>query len=261
MVDRSSTPENAAGREHQMSYSEYISGVSFRFIQPHTLVPSGFRGSGALAKVLERFNVVLGLLNTRLPDDERQMKTRLCEICKIPRMSTFAIGAMVNRAVSHLPDGQAFVNVGVWNGFTLLSGMVNNPQKTCIGIDNFSESGSPREAFNERFNKYKSENHYFYDMDYEEYFSTIHKEPIGFYIYDGNHTYENQLRGLEVAEPCFAENCIILIDDTNWSEPRQGTRGFISKSSYGYRVLLDQNTRSNRHPTFWNGVMILQRTK
>jgi hypothetical protein len=28
-------------------------------------------------------------------------------------------------------EGEAFVNVGVWHGFTLFSGMVNNTQKRC----------------------------------------------------------------------------------------------------------------------------------
>lgn len=242
-----------------MDYANYISAISFRFIGPRTVLPSGLRGSGIFAKTLQRFNILLDVINTKVPYDEHNMKDSLYDICKIPKMSTFAIGAMINRGVSQMPDTQAFVNVGVWNGFTLLSGMVNNPQKTCIGIDNFSESGSPREAFKERFNKYKSTNHHFYDMDYIEYFSTIHKEPIGFYIYDGNHSYENQLKGLEVAEPFFAKDCIILVDDTNWVEARQATMDFVSKGSPGYRPLLDQSTASNRHPTFWNGVMILQR--
>ena len=261
MVDRSSTLENAAGREHQMSYSEYVSGVSFRFIQPHTPVPSGFRGSGVFARMFERCNVVLDLLNTRLPDDEQQTKTRLGEMCKIPRMSTFAIAALVNRGVSRMPDGQAFVNVGVWNGFTFLSGMVSNPLKTCIGVDNFSESAGPRGAFYGRFKRYRSQNHRFYEMDCMDYFSRIHSEPIGFYIYDGNHSYENQVKGLEMAEQFLAEDCLVLVDDTNWAEPWQATMDFIAKRPNQYRILLDQKTRSNRHPTFWNGVMVFQKVK
>lgn len=244
-----------------MDYGSYISGISFRFVKPHTPLPSGLRISGIFAKTLQRFNVLLDVIITKIANDEQAMKNTLYDICKIPRMSTFAIAAMINRGVSQMPDTQAFVNVGVWNGFTLLSGMVNNPRKKCIGIDNFSESGGPREAFKKRFDEYKSENHYFYEMDYIEYFARLHKDPIGFYIYDGSHDYENQLKGLEVAEPFFAEECVILVDDTNWAEPRQGTLDFIARSSYRFRVLLDKKTSSNRHPTFWNGIMILQRSK
>src|SRR5262249_7442379 len=96
--------------------------------------------------------------------------------------------------------------------------------------------------------------------DYREYFSKMHREPIGLYVYDGDHSYDNQLIGLQAAEPFFAKGCIILVDDTNWLEPRNATLDFISKSSYEYRILFDTTTCSNRHPTLWNGIMVLQRT-
>jgi hypothetical protein len=175
-------------------------------------------------------------------------------------MSTFAIGAMINHGVSQMPDNLTFVNVGVWHGFSLLSGMIDNAGKRCVGIDNFAWFGRPRKAFFERFNNYKSSNHYFYEMDYIEYFSKVHKDPIGFYVYDGPHRYDAQLRGLQTAEPFFSQNCIIVIDDTNWNDPRRATLDFISQSSHEYRILLDRTTSRNGHPTLWNGIMIIQRT-
>jgi len=248
-------------------YIDYVSGISFRFIKPHTPLPifsSLLRGHPKSAKLIEKLGVSgfsPEIINTKIPYDERNMKCRLREICTIPKMSTFAIGAMINEGVSQMPDTQVFVNIGVWHGFTLLSGMVNNPQKKCIGVDDFSEFGGPRDVFIERFNKYKGPKHYFYEMDYLEYFSTVHKEPIGFYVYDGNHSYENQINGLRVAEPFFSKNCIILIDDVNYDEARQGTTDFILSSSYEYQIILDETTSCNSHFTLWNGVIILQRIK
>ena len=249
-----------------MDYANYISGIDFRFLKPN-MKPSNPKVYKGLKKLIEKFGTTPEFINTSIPDDERGIKATLREIGNIPRMSTLAIGAMINRGISQMPDNQVFLNIGVWNGFTFLSGIINNPQKKCIGVDNFSQFGSdvipifgdPREAFYERFNKNKSPNHYFYDMDYIEYFSNVHKEPIGFYIYDGEHSYENQLKGLQVAEPFLAEDCIILIDDTNWDEPRQATFDFISNSSYEYQTILDKTTYCDRHPTLWNGIMILQK--
>ena len=111
----------------------------------------------------------------------------------------------------------------------------------------------------ENFNKLKSEAHRFYEMDYLQYFSTIHKEPVGFYLYDGDHSYENQLKGLQAAEPFFSDRCIILVDDTNWDEPRRATMDFMAQSSKSYRIIFDQKTYRNAHPTFWNGITIFQR--
>ncbi len=242
-----------------MNYIEYITGINFRYIKPHTPLPRHF---AKLLDRLARLGIPLERYITKLPGDDLHMKNILSELCKIPKMSTFAFGAIINMGVSNMPDNQVFVNVGVWHGFTLLCGMANNGNKKCVGIDNFSHKTDrgEREKFPERFNKYKSSNHTFYEMDYLKYFLEIHTEPIGLYLYDGKHTYENQLRALQIAEPFFSNDCVILVDDANDDAPRQATMDFIDSSPNRYRVILDQKTYCNRHPTLWNGIIILQRT-
>jgi hypothetical protein len=238
------------------NFVDYISRITFRFIKPHTpWLPMGF----ARFTPWRRFGTALELANTKIPYCEGEMKTDLRKICDIPRMSTFAIGAIVNEGVSVMKEAEVFVNVGVWHGFTLLSGMVNNARKRCIGVDDFSEFGGPRKAFLRRFNSYKRPNHEFYEMHYLDYFSNAHEGKIGFYLYDGNHSYEDQISALRAAEPFFSERCLILIDDANYSEVREAAMDFISSSSHEYRTLLDRTTFCNHHPTFWNGIMILRR--
>ena len=241
-----------------MNYADFINNISFRFIQPET---KPFLGLGTLKRTLLKAHKPLDVFNTILPEKQDEYKERLREVVKIPRMSTFGVGAMINRGVSELKPDESFVNVGVWNGFTFLSGVAHNPDITCIGVDNFSEFGGPREAFMERFNRLKSPNHSFYDMGYEEYFANVHKGKIGFYIYDGGHKYADQLKGLQVAEPYFSENCIILVDDTNWDEPREATYDFMKNSQHEYKVLFDKKTARNGHLTYHNGIIVFQRIK
>jgi hypothetical protein len=219
-----------------MDYLDFIGNIRFRFIKPHTpIIPIRCcRYTQGL-----RIAFFLEVLNTRLAYREREIRSVLRRICGVPKMSTFAIGALINQAVSQMPENQAFVNVGVWHGLF----------------------GRPREAFLERFNHHKGPEHFFHKMDYVDYFSEVHNEPIGFYIYDGNHNYDSQLVGLKVAEPFLSENSIILIDDANYDMVRESTKDYISDSSYEYEVVLDQNTFCNYHPTFWNGVIVLQRVK
>jgi len=212
-----------------------------------------------LNRTLRPLNIGLELMNTKLPERRKEMQEKLHDLLRMPRMSTFAIGAIINKGVSEMSADSSFVNVGVWHGFTLLSGLAGNPEKRCIGVDNFSEFGGPREGFLDEFTKRKSPNHYFYEMDYRDYFSHKHSGRIGFYLYDGEHSYENQLEGLRIAEPFFSERCCVLVDDTNWEEPRQATLDFIASSRYKYQVLLDQNTGQNRHPTLWNGLFVFRR--
>ena len=237
-----------------MKYSDFLKKIHFRFYRPS----SRLRGFSEITKLLRFINVSFEILNTSLPQEAILERSGLKTLCKIPRMSTYAIGAMINYGVSRMQPGTCFVNVGVWHGFTLLAGMIGNDNKKCIGVDNFSSFGGPQAQFRERFNRYKGTNHYFYEKDCVEYFSESHNDPIGFFLYDGNHSYKNQLLALQTAEPFFSKNCIIMIDDTNWEEPRQATLDFVANRSNKYQILRDTRTYSNRHPTLWNGIMIIQ---
>jgi hypothetical protein len=247
-----------------MDYGDFIQGISFRFCKPRAkpwpLYHPRWLPADDVSRVRWRLDLAFEVMNTRLPTDSGEMRRRLRELCKIRRMSTYAIAAMINAGIARMDTDHSFVNVGVWNGFTLLSGMMDNPSKRCVGVDNFSEFGGPYDEFMARFEHYRSANHVFHNMDYEEYFAKIHQEPIGFYIYDAEHSYENQLKGLQVAEPFFAPDCIVLVDDTNLDAPRNALFDFIAQSRNSYRVLLDRRTRSNLHPTLWNGVIVVQRT-
>ncbi|MFC0524539.1 class I SAM-dependent methyltransferase [Pontibacillus salicampi] len=232
-----------------MELSEFIKRISFKDIQPYTPVDASNIN-----------NTVLEMDNTIFPEDDLMLKKYLEPVClEVPRMSTLVMAGIINKAVAAMKDEERFVNVGVWNGFSFLSGLVNNGNKKCIGIDNFSSFGGPREAFMKRFHSYRSDQHEFYDMGYEEYFHSIHKGPIGFYFYDGPHDYVNQLKGLEIAEPFFSEGSIIMVDDTNWNEPKQATLDFMKQRKDQYEIILQQNTHYNNHPTFWNGIIILKK--
>jgi hypothetical protein len=256
LAELKGSPEQVLpGYELDSSLEVFISQISFRFIQPGTRLP----GYGELRKILAWLDVYPDVLNTRLPPESEAARPSLLELCRIPRMSTIAIAAIINRIVSQMPSGQVFLNVGVWNGFSFLAGLANNPDKRCIGVDNFCSSGGPRDAFRDRFKGARSGSHRFYEMDYLDYFATIHRESIGFYIFDGPHSYEHQLKNLEVAEPFFAPGCCVLVDDTNQDGAMRGTRDFLRQRQEQYEILLDQTTSRNCHPTWWNGVILFRK--
>jgi hypothetical protein len=198
------------------------------------------------------------LLNTEFPADDEAIKKRLAPLADVPRMSTLAVAAIINRAVDRMPRGQAYLNVGVWNGYSFLAGLMQNPNQICIGVDNFSQFGGPVDDFLKRFETFRGPAHTFFDLDYEEYLRAHHKAPLGVYFYDGEHSYKNQYTGLKAAEKFFAPGCLILVDDTNWDDPRQATLDFVGQSRHRYRILLDARTPYSGHPTWWNGLMLLE---
>lgn len=236
-----------------MDLKLFAESVKFRFFNDK----SNLKWYNRLNYRLARLGITLELANTVLPTDDNNCYQKLKNLVRtVPKMSTYANAAIINKAVSSMPSGTAFVNVGVWHGFSFLAGIVNNPDRECIAIDNFSQFGGPKDEFMARLHSIRSNNHYFHEMDYKLYFSTIHRAPIGFYIYDGEHSYHNQLHGLEAAEPFFAKGCVILVDDTNDFEPRQATLDFIARHPNRYRMIFNQSTANNGHPTFWNGIII-----
>jgi tetratricopeptide (TPR) repeat protein len=231
------------------SLGEFANQIQFKFCPPEVGVNNLFLWEPT--KSIE-------LLNTAFPVDDKAIKERLAPIADVPRMSTLAVAAIINRAVEQMPEGQAYLNVGVWNGYSFLAALLGNPDKLCIGVDNFSQFGGPVDDFLKRYDTFRGPAHSFHDQDYEEYLRIRHKGPLGVYFYDGEHSYKNQFTGLKAAEKFFAPGCLILVDDTNWDDPRNATLDFIGQSRHRYRVLLDARTPYSGHPTWWNGLMLLE---
>ena len=237
--------------------ARYVAGIRFEHLQPdHHPDPQQYN---AVVNRLRGQNIHFDVVNTTLPEDGAAMVERLNPVCWVPRMSTFAIGAVINRAVAGMAPGLAYLNIGVWHGFSLLAGMVGHAEKTCIGVDNFGQFGGPRDYFLRAFQAARGPAHHFHEADYRDYLTRNHRGELGVYFFDGPHTFEDQLDGLRLAEPFFSRSCIVIVDDTNEDPARRATEQFLAASPYAYRVVADYRTACNAHPTWWNGVTILER--
>jgi hypothetical protein len=193
--------------------------------------------------------------NTCLPADAPSFQ----HLDDVPRLSTLAIGYLIQAAVAAMPQDLQYVNVGVWRGFTLFTGMTANPHKRCVGVESFAEPLNSVELLRREFASFASPAHVLHEQDYEDYFAQTHAGPIGVYYYDGDHSYEHQLHGLVVAEPFFVKGSLIFVDDTNWDEPRRATDDFVAQSEHSYERVLDIRTATPGHPTYWNGLIVLRK--
>ena len=245
-----------------MELENFTAGIDFRLLQPgDRRDPQGRfvfkRAAARPAALLEVIGAPFDAVNTAI--EPAAVHRALRPLLEVPRMSTMAIGAVLNLAVASMPPGHAFVNVGTWHGYTLLAAMAGNPGALCVGIDDFSEHGGPREEFNARFERFRTPRHTFHDMDYRDYLADIHEGPIGVYLYDGEDTYEAELEALRAAEPFFGDGCLVMADDTNRGHRRKAMFDFADQSPDDYSVVLDAHTGANRHPTFWNGTLVLRK--
>lgn len=238
-------------------YAKYLNDIHF-LIKPMDEVPEGKHPVFDEDLLPVTWNA--DVYNTVLPVDDVVKKIIFAGIFDMPRMSSYAIGALINLIVSEMPDDETYINVGVWHGFTFFCGLIGNPEKKCVGVDDFSEfrMNNPKERFYEKFEVLKSDNHRFFDMECKAYLSTCH-EKIGFYFYDALHTKNGLCEGLQLAEPHFSEDCLILIDDINMLTVRQGLDKFLELAKYKYNVIFEQETSWGCHPSFWNGVILLKR--
>ena len=178
---------------------------------------------------------------------------------EVPRLSTVANAYILSRLVQSMSNDAVYLNIGTWCGWSLFAGVIDGSTKTVVGVDNFSsDQGEARKVFLDAYAKFQTGNMRFHEMDYLEYFRSIHHEPIGVYFYDGDHAYEHQLKALEVAHASMASGCYVVVDDTNMEGPYKATMDFVAAHPE-YSVVLDKKTANNGHPTFWNGLLILKK--
>jgi hypothetical protein len=171
-------------------------------------------------------------------------------------------------------ENVCYLEVGVFQGLTLLSVASACSQLPCYGIDNF--------AYFDPYNRNKGivlgrmaqagiENAKLIDMDYEDALEQlahhIGGKKVGVYFVDGPHDYRSQLMCLELALPYLHEEAVIVVDDSNYRHVRQANRDFLITHSR-YKLLFETYTRchpNNMHAEevaesregWWNGVNII----
>jgi hypothetical protein len=209
--------------------------------------------------------------DTLLPEGYDDLKATLEPLRVIPKLSTFAMAALINQSVRQMPEGQCFLNIGTWYGYSFMAGLLGNANKICIGVDNFSNDivstlrlrlppSDPEPHFRQWFDRYRSPQHVFFSLEFRDYFKLFHqRQKIGFYFYDADHAYSAQYEGLELAHPFLAPGAWILVDDINEPGPYQASLDFVQAHANEYQVCFEQKTCTNGHPSFWNGMLLLQK--
>lgn len=194
------------------------------------------------------------------PKDRRM---RILDEKKIPGMNTENIRFLINELVKRFAKEKVYLEVGTYQGSSLLSAALFNPYTRCIGIDNFSQFRNREIQLRknlELFNECK--NIKFYNMDYKAAFKKLFSEDpdlkIAVYFYDGYHSYEEQKDGLDLMLPHLADQCIILVDDINWRQVEMANESFLDRNS-DFRSVFKIKTKTNHSEDWWNGFEVIAR--
>jgi hypothetical protein len=193
----------------------------------------------------------------------RAVSDRFAQVLQRVRgMTTPGVLQLLNHAVGCLEAGEAYVEVGCFQGATLIGALLGHSQCPAYAADNFSEF-DPR-GENERALRGNLEA---FGLSRQVHFRRQHFEPFlrelgqagvraGVYLYDGAHDYRSQLLGLLLAVPLLAPRALLVVDDSNFPAVKQATWDFLAIRPE-CRLLLELPTPGNGDPTFWNGLYVL----
>jgi len=133
----------------------------------------------------------------------------------------------------HQPDS-CYLEIGVFQGLTLLSVANAFPGVPCFGIDNFSildPDGKNLGIVEQRTKKLQAENAKLINLDFEKALlqleDYIGSKKVSVFLIDGAHDYRSQLMCLLLGRKYLSHASVILIDDANYKFVRQSTADFL----------------------------------
>jgi hypothetical protein len=149
-------------------------------------------------------------------------------------------------------DG-CYLEIGVFQGLTLVSSALAAPDLDCFGVDNFrilDPEGVNKSIVEQRLREFAVGNATLINMDFEDALADFDNQASGrkasVYFVDGPHDYRSQLVCLLAAKPLLAANAVIVVDDANYPAVRQATCDFLA-SHPEYALLFEAYTEA--HPT------------
>jgi hypothetical protein len=122
-----------------------------------------------------------------------------------------------------LLDDPRYLEVGILTGSTLCAAIFGN-RVAVTAIENWSQFGAPKQQFQANLARYQGVecDVSIIERDFREVdFSAIGKFNV--YLYDGPHGLQDQRDGIERALPALEKEFVLIVDDWNWRQVREGT--------------------------------------
>jgi len=167
---------------------------------------------------------------------------------------------LLSLAAASLDPDEVYVEIGSFQGASLIGAARNNRDVRIFACDNFSQFHGAAAVLRKNIARHAPGARIsFFDMDFREFLIRAPWQParIGAFFYDGRHFFADHFDALALAAPHFAHDALIIIDDTNKTAVRTANMLFARKTRC-LELVLDLTTPSNKSPTWWNGVQVLR---
>jgi len=166
--------------------------------------------------------------------------------------------ALINLAASCLEEGEAYVEIGVYHGASLIAAMLGNEGKRFIGIDSFGFREASLEKVEANLTRYGLEVPEIVVGDAFELVpaGALGETRVGVWYYDAAHSFEAQVEGLRIAEPLLVPGALVIVDDTDWDDVERAMDAYLAEQPRARRLLtIEGNTRGA--PQWWEGMQVL----
>lgn len=174
--------------------------------------------------------------------------------------------------------GGGYLEIGVFQGLSLISVANALSNERAFGIDNFSQFDKDHKNQNmvlERMALNNIKNAVLINLDFEDGLMSlgdyIQDSRIGLYFVDGPHDYRSQLLCLELIKPYLSKNAFIVVDDSNYRHVRQANHDFLINNpefkllyeayTDAHPATMNEKRRKDAVNGWWNGINIIVKDK
>jgi predicted O-methyltransferase YrrM len=207
----------------------------------------------------DRFIAELPRLFADYPRSEHPLDRKLAPIAEaVENLARENNLALLNLAARCLGPDEAYVEVGVFHGASLIAAMLGNEGKRFVGIDSFEFRDASLEKVEANLARYGLELPEIVVGDAFELVpgGALEDVVIGVWYYDASHSYEAQVEGLRIAEPHLAPGALVIVDDTDWDDVERAMDDYVVSQTRARRVLTIDG-KSRGAPQWWEGMQVL----
>ena len=206
----------------------------------------------------DRFLRELPGLFDDFPRSEHPRDRRFAPVLEVENLASENVLALLNLAASCLGPGEAYVEVGVFHGASLIAAMLGNEDRRFIAVDSFVlRDGSP-ETVEENLGRFGLRLPELHVGDAFELVpqGALEGVPVGVWYYDAAHDYDSQVEGLRMAEPLLVPGALLIVDDTDWDEVERAMDDYVTGQPRARRLLTIEG-KDRGFPQWWEGTQVL----
>jgi predicted O-methyltransferase YrrM len=208
----------------------------------------------------ERFLRELPALFEDYPRSEHPRDRRLQPVAEeVENLARENNLALLNLAASLLGAGEAYVEVGVYHGASLIASMLGNEDRQFVGIDSFGFRDANLETVEENLDRFGLPRPELVVGDAFELVpaGALDGIAVGVWYYDAAHDYDSQVQGLRIAEPLLVRGALLIVDDTDWQNVARAMDDYLAQQPRAERILTIDG-KSRGAPQWWEGMQVLR---